>query len=343
MFSFLNKKKPIIENKELDNLLSFIRPLWWFESHVLSGYENTSSNIFFMPYESDLGIGFCLLSQETLKILERSDIEKYGKTEEQLLAISKKNLLDKSNEFSKESLFTEVSEGVWSPLFAHVSASGLMLLKSEINELSLSGQPLVFFMGKNQILITGSQDTKGILYCMLLLKQVEEALFITGNSYTLNKIGWNGCTFGKEKSGDIINEYIEDCMTSYMIDTNQFMNILEERNDTSDDFQISEITLGWSDDQSFLCTLWIEAKKNWLAKVDRIILAPLSGQNAAPEELDKIIKEHCFDWDVVANVYSHKMNQLDYFHEVWEFIDFPTEEEIKRMKKLQAQNDQERS
>lgn len=51
------------------------------------------------------------------------------------------------------------------------------------------------------------------------------------------------------------------------------------------------------------------------------------------------MEEQTFDWEVVAQTYSHKMKQLDYFHEIWEFVDFPTEEEISEMKRLQTHRD----
>lgn len=334
MFSFFKKK----EQEGLDNLFPFVRPLWWFESHILSNYENTNPNIFFMFYEADLGIGLFLEQHGNLKILEKLDVEKYGKTDEQLLSISQENLLNKEKAFSKTSLFMKVWEGVWSSSTSHLSSSGLILLKHEVEKLNLLGQPTAFFVGKDQILITGNNDTQAMMYCMQVINDLEHTSFVSRTAYTLKENQWCETIFSNSEIG-VVKEYIENARAAYRIDINKFLNWLRERNEASDDFQISEASLGWKDDQSFLYTLWIEAANNWLPKVDRIILAPLSQQNLESKELDTAIQAKTFDWDVVASVYSHKMKQLDFFHEVWELIDFPSEEEIELMKHAQQTKD----
>lgn len=342
-----NKKRTWIfgetgRKKNSSSFVPFIRPLWWFENRFLQSKIHMDKDIYFMPFEADLGIGFCTLDPVRPKFLTRNEIDSLGISERDLISVSVHNL-EKQSAWLLDGLpIKKIINGLYSASFTHISASCLMLLKDEMKKLEFDGEPCVLFSGKDQIYIVGSNDFEKTVLQMKTINEISSPTFLVENLYCLRDDAWCAARY-PQHIHRIVSEYSKRAKDYYKDDMNKFMNILKKYNDTSEDFQISEITLGWSDEQSFLCTLWIEAKKNWLPKVDRIILAPLSGQNAAPEELDEIIKAHSFGWEVVASVYSHKMKQLDHFHEVWEFIDFPTAEEIERMKKLQAQNDQERS
>ena len=53
--------------------------------------------------------------------------------------------------------------------------------------------------------------------------------------------------------------------------------------DVSDDFHISRMGVGNKDNNDFTYAPWIETEKNWIPKVDCIILGPLENRDANEE------------------------------------------------------------
>lgn len=326
-FSFFKKKKtpfPLI--------LPFIKPLRWFESYALAG--NEFRNIFFMPFEADLGIGFCLNAKEDEPSVIYNDYRKTLQySDEELLAFSIKNLLEQTKLVRDNYSFESTDVEIWSSEDNHLSNSGLMLLKREVVQLPIKGKPILFFMGRDQVLITGHQDQENILNCINFILSNHNNSLLSGEAYVLDG-EWRKTTF-KACDSTIINDYRINSMSNYLVDTNKFLDVLAEKNELSDDFLIPQVNFDLESGQPILYSIWHEAQKNWIAKVDKLILLPLDKQHLIDKELDKLLQEYTFDWSIVQEVYSQHMKELDYFHEVWEFKSFPSLDELEVMKKLQ--------
>ncbi len=335
MFSFLKQKK-----KHPEGLIPRIRPAWWFESYNLEAcaigklepkYFFGISDVFFGQYEADLVVGFCIDRDKAVDIVRNCDVKEWELSYEELLEIAKDNLLKRKPYFSK------IRDGIWASTLSNTCDSALMLFKDEILELDLVGNPIVFFLTRDCLLVTGSNDEVGKFFCMeTMMDNMRNRDYLTSNTYALINGEWQHAMLNGEH--EHFKEYRYLLLHEIKLDTNEFLENLETLHvDVSDDFHISRMGVGNKDNNDFTYAPWIETEKNWIPKVDCIILGPLENRDANEEQIAAMLDELTFDWEVVAQVCSSNMKQLDFFHEIWEFQGFPTEVKIEKMKTLRAQ------
>ena len=331
MFSFFKKSKVPA------TLIPRVRPLWWFESYAFNTFtdfcEDMSkeqylgiSDAYYRPYEADLGVGFCIYDGKKVEIVKNCDVEDWGESYQKLLKKATDNILQ------GKSLFKSAYKGVWQSTLNNTCDSSVMLLKDKIKKLELESQPVLFFPSRECTLIAGASDTEGLNFCMHVVTDfAENREFLTTNSYSLENNVW--IKVGLTGDHEIANKYKEFVFKEKQQDTNEFLANLEHLFGEDDLFisRYNYLKEEGGDYHSFAC--WMAFRRNWVPKVDRIIL--VSPESTKSPESEKNLQESTFDWDIVTSICSARMRKLQYHHEIWEFEGFPAKEEITRMKALQ--------
>lgn len=189
MAIFPFKKK----SKVPSNLLPRVRPLWWFEAYSYNTLEMTKStkedffgsgDIFYAPYDSDLGIGLCWEEGNNIHIVDNSTIKEWGKEkEDEFIKVAIQNMENKNLSFE------EVSEGVWQIIFENRCTSSIMLFKEKIMELNVQGDPIIFFPYEDTVIIAGADDWAGISFCMGSMIEAKDQL-LTTDTYSLSDMKW---------------------------------------------------------------------------------------------------------------------------------------------------------
>lgn len=331
MFSFFKKKK-----KHLESLVPRIRPAWWFESYALNTCVDCNmqpkdyfgiSDVFHGYYEADLAVGFCIEQEKSINIVRKCDVKEWGLSNEELLEIAKNNVL------KKKPFFNKIRDGVLASTLNNTCDSALMLFKDEILQLDLVGNPTIFFLSRDCLLVTGSSDEAGMFCCIDVMLNSKED-YLTANTYALIDGEWQHAILKGEH--ELIKEYKCLSLHEKKQNTNKFLENLATLCYVNDSVT-SEIGVGHKDGLDFTYAPWMETEKNWIPKVDRIILGPWENRNANEEQMALMLDELTFDWEVVTQVCASNIKELNFFHEIWEFQGFPTDAEIKKMKMLQNQ------
>jgi hypothetical protein len=289
------------------------------------------TDVFYKPYEADLAIGFCLDQGNIVQSVRNCDVKEWGLSFDELLEIAKSNLL------KQKPFFEKFYDGVYISTLSNTCDSALMLLKDEILQLDLLGDPVVFLGTRDSLLVTGKNDEAGFRCVMDELLNKYEHVIAT-SPYTLANGKWQ--PFSINDASEITRKYLNFDHHLKATNTNEFLENLKTLylDDASDNFYIYRVGLGHKDNHDFTYAPWLEGvEKNWIPKVDRITVATWESRMANEEQRAAMRDELIFDWKVVTQVCGSNIKQLDFFHEIWEFQGFPTDAEIEKMKMLQNQ------
>lgn len=321
------------------NLVPRIVPLSMFESYVYNAFAMMNmldqvkskeyckgSDPFFIPYEADLGIGFCKEEKNTIHIVKSCDIEEWGIAIKNVINIARDNL-EKRGE-----LFTLVSSDleIWHSTLHNNCDSGVMLCKDRIKNLNLSSYPILFFLGKNDVLITSDNNSRGLDFCIDTVSAYarEQQEFLTTNTYKLMNDEWLKVKIIGD--GKIYQDYELLTYEELKSDSIEFMEYLETLFG-QEELSISRYDfVNFTKDSNKLASfaLWKEHPRCWIPRVDRVVLIPSVNRKLSDKQLNSYIQENFFDWDLIEKKWGHKMKKLDFYHEIWEFTEFPTSQEL---------------
>ena len=266
------------DHNPISKLVPQIRPAWVFESYSMNTCMMVDiepkdffgiSDVFYAQYDANLAIAFGIDNTNTIIIVRHCDIKEWNIEYELLLEVAKNNILN------RKPFFTQIRKGVYSSTLNNVCDSGLMLLKDEILQLEVIGNPMAFFLSRSCLLITGDQDFESQMCCMSLFLDPKDDEFLTTQTYVLKDNHWVETVI----SGDnkIAAEYALLSLQELEGHTNEFLESLENIHvDVSDNFMISRMGITKKDDNYFTYAQWTEAEISWLPKVDIIILCTAS-------------------------------------------------------------------
>ena len=224
----------MIPKKIAKNIVPRVRPSWWFEGYVIGTIDTLRSEddeidaqniwedfpVYSIPYEDNLSIGFAYQSKEdSYHIITKNHIKEWKVSDEEILEIAIQNIS------SRGPHFTQIRPGVFCSNLNNTCDSCLMLLKDGILSLDLKGDPMVFFLSRDCMLVVGIDDADGLMCC---LKEISAAIDNKGviiQSYILENNKWLKAELHGENEN--IKEYNFLVLDEIKTSTNYFFEQLQ--------------------------------------------------------------------------------------------------------------------
>lgn len=135
----------------------------------LQGMDPDKFDVAHRPFTDTLSVELCFDTEHSVVTIGESQLEKWGQSFDNAIAVARDNLWQMSNED-----FNQVAAGVFLSPWQDSHDASRMFLHDLIWQLELKGDPIVMLPDRDHLIATGSDDAEGLVIAATFAKQVLE-------------------------------------------------------------------------------------------------------------------------------------------------------------------------
>jgi uncharacterized protein YtpQ (UPF0354 family) len=270
---------------------------------------------------ADLVAGLAYDTDQSLSLINHSNLEKWGTGFDEALSAARENLRDRTDPSRMVQHAPGLFVGQWDDSYE----SSRMLLTDLIYRLPLDGDPVVSIPSRNQFWVTGSKNSAGIDLMAQFCKGEHLGAYPL-SPYLFLLCGGHWTKFRPETK--TLTEMLNSIERNRMVlDYGQQKGYLESINvrDNIDIFVASYMAYTENETgREYSTCVWSNGVDSLLPQTDEIILL-----------IDSETKERIkATWDVAQLVVGHRMEkQSDLFPERYRVRSFPSSDEISELRR----------
>lgn len=309
--------EPTLE-EALPNLVPRVRDRLFLE--VLPTYA-PGIEIPWVPVGDHFALSLAIDSADSVRDVTRSDLERWGRTFEDLVPVAKHRLAEASEPLR----FAEVAPGVYRSAWSDVYDASRVALPGLLRGLEVRGRHVVTMPNRNSLLVTGSDDVEALL---ALLDLTQEILEVeprpqTGRPLVLEGTEWLPFSADEPRLRAALDR--REAIDRARDQAEQKAALEAAFAKSGRDCFVASSTLVQRDDECLQSyCVWVDGVTDaLLPRTDLVIFC------RGPEGAEDLVRVP-FD-DVLAHL-PHRMTAEHSYPERWHVTTFPTEDELETLR-----------
>lgn len=256
----------------------------------------------------------------SIKIVSSDILEQLTLTNEEAMAIAKKNLFS----ISDNNMFREIEKGVYLSRYEDDHDAARILMTDVISRLEVNGYPIAFVPAAKALLICGSEDVTILNNIHNILDRLSENCRPLSRQplILIDGVWQDFIPENTEQFVAVMNQIKIEEYRSYDEQKAQINALHESKN--IDIFVSSYLLYEKKESESYVSsTTWSESVHSWIPKADTISFV-------TNDDGDGTFIGQVNFADVITN-FPALMKPLGYFPELYEVIEFPNKSELEKL------------
>lgn len=274
-----------------------------------------------IPITEHFALSLAIDSAETVRDVTRADLERWGRTFDELLPVAKHRLAEASEPLR----FVEVAPGVLRSAWNDVYDASRIAVPGLFRALGVRGRPVVTLPNRNSLLVAGSDDPEALLALVELTGQIleTEPRPQTGRPLVLAGLEWEAFVTEEPRVRAALEQRAAIDRARDQSEQKAALEAHFEK--TGRDCFVATASLVQRDDGSlFSYCVWVDGVTDaLLPRTDLVVFG------YGPEDAKSFFR---VPLDAVLELLPHRMTAQGSYPERWRTTTFPSSDELEALR-----------